>query len=54
MNLTRYNKFWAALAAALVVLGAALSDGHVSGAEVVQILAAFLGSFTVYQVTNTK
>lgn len=50
----KYNKFWVALGAALAVTGAALSDGALSGSEIVQIIAAFAGSLGVYQAKNKK
>lgn len=53
-NPAKYNKFWAAAAAGLVVLAAAVSDGHISPAEWFSIAAAIIGPGAVYQVTNAK
>lgn len=55
MNLGRlapYAKTVAAAAAALGVIGAALVDGVVTGAEAVQILTALGGVAAVFQVRN--
>lgn len=46
------RKFCVAMAAALVVAGAGLADGTLTGAEWVAILAAFGGAIGVYQATN--
>lgn len=48
------KKFCVALTAALVVLGAALSDQVVTSSEWVQVAAAFLGAFGVYYATNER
>jgi uncharacterized membrane protein len=48
------RKFLIALAAALGVLGAALSDGTVIASEWVSISLAFLGALGVYYTTNDK
>lgn len=52
-QLSKYNKFWVALGAALAVTGAALSDGVLSTAEIVQIVVAFAGAAGVYMATNS-
>lgn len=46
------RKFCVALTAALVILGAAVSDGVMTGPEWIQVIAAFLGALGVYQVAN--
>lgn len=48
------RKFCVALAAALAVTATALADSTVTTSEWVQIAAAFLGAYGVYQVTNVK
>jgi hypothetical protein len=50
--LAKYRKFLVALAAALGVAGAAVSDGQISPEEGVAIALAFLGALGVYQVPN--
>lgn len=50
--MSKYSKFWVALAAGLTVMGVVLSDGKVSPAEWFQVAAAVLGPFGVYQVKN--
>lgn len=52
MNLSKYNKLWVALAAALTVLGSSLADGGLTTAEIVGVVAAFVGAIGVYQVSN--
>lgn len=54
MNINKYKKFIVALGAALVVLGAALSDGVLTMTEMVQVGAAFLGALGVFQARNSK
>ncbi|HJQ08009.1 MAG TPA: hypothetical protein VJ836_00845 [Candidatus Saccharimonadales bacterium] len=62
MNLSRYNKFWVALAAAAgVLLFACAPDAEtgqtafeITTTELYQALVAFAGSIGVYQVRNTK
>ena len=51
-DLSRYRKFVVALAAALGVLGSALSDGAVTMEESVAVVLAFLGAVGVYQLPN--
>lgn len=52
MNLARYNKFIVAAGAAIGVLGVALADGHISGAEIWQIVLAIGGALGVYATPN--
>lgn len=47
-----YNKFWAALAAPLAALGAALEDGHIDGPEAFTIVSALAAAVGVYAVRN--
>lgn len=53
-TMQKYNKFVVALIAALTILTAAIADGTITGAEWVQIGAAFLGALGVRQITNEK
>ena len=62
MNLSRFNKFWVALAAAGGVLLFACAPDEaarqvafvVTRTEWYQVLVAFAGSFGVYQVSNKR
>jgi hypothetical protein len=48
----RYRKFFVAAAAGLAALIAALSDGSVSGDEIVVIISAILGPLGVAWIPN--
>lgn len=48
-----YQKFVAAIVAALGVAGTLAADGRITLAEGIAISSAFAGAFVVRQVTNT-
>jgi hypothetical protein len=52
MTVAHFRKFIVALAAALSVLGAGLSDGEIDSSEAVAVGLAFLGAYGVYRVPN--
>ena len=52
MNVAPYRKFVVALVAAVGVLGAAVADGTLTGAEGVAVVSAFLGSLGVFGFRN--
>lgn len=53
-SLAPYSKFIAAFAAGMTVLASALSDGKISGAEIVEIIAAILGPIGVFAASNSN
>jgi hypothetical protein len=50
--MSKYAKLIAALIAALSVLATQIADNNVSTADVIAVIAAFLGAFGVYAVPN--
>lgn len=50
--MSAYNKFVAAIAAALAVAASVTSDGNLSTSDIIAILSAAVGALTVYAVPN--
>lgn len=50
--MSAYNKFIAAIAAALAVAASVTADGSLSTSDIIAILSAAVGAITVYAVPN--
>jgi hypothetical protein len=53
-NISKYNKFWVALGAAFAALGAASTDGVITGGEASTVLLAFIGAAGVFFARNEQ
>lgn len=50
--MSHYNKFWAAIVAAAVVIGTSLADGTLTGVEIAVAVETLLGAGAVWTVPN--
>lgn len=50
--MSKYAKFITAIVAALTVLGTQIADNDLSRADVIAVIAAFLGALGVYAIPN--